>query len=74
MGDLLWEVVILAGFAVVWWVPTFRSLTDLQRRDRVPRVLVWKWTAVLCVPVLGAWLYEHRGRAELDGAARAGRG
>jgi len=29
---------------------------------------VWKWTAVLCAPVVGALLYWTRGRRELDGA------
>lgn len=56
MADLL----VVALLAAVWWIPTFLGLADLQRRDGLPRPLVWKWTAVLCVPVLGALAYFRR--------------
>ncbi|MGI8574396.1 MAG: hypothetical protein ACR2MA_03425 [Egibacteraceae bacterium] len=52
--------------AAVWWVPTFIAATDLQQRDGLPRHLVWKWSAVLAIPVAGAALYWFRGRPELD--------
>ncbi|MDQ3771481.1 MAG: hypothetical protein M3343_05255 [Actinomycetota bacterium] len=74
MNDFL----LVVAMAAVWWVPTFVCLSDLQRRSgavshgppdkRVRRVVVWKWTAVLCAPVVGALLYWTRGRRELDGA------
>jgi hypothetical protein len=28
--------------------------------------VVWRWTALLCVPVVGAIVYLRRGRRELD--------
>lgn len=59
---------MLAGMAVLWWGPTFMGLSDLQRRRGLRRVLVWKWTAVLCIPVAGALLYIKKGRYELDRA------
>ena len=68
MRGLLLEAVALIAMTLVWWIPTFRCLTDLQGREGVPRVLVWKWTALLCLPVAGSLLYERRGRAELDRA------
>ena len=55
MADLL----VVGLLATVWWVPTFMALTDLQRRD-LPRLQVWRWTALLCVPVVGALLYFRR--------------
>lgn len=64
------DLAVIAGMAAVWWVPTFLALTDLQRRVGIPRPLVWRWTAWLCVPVLGAVLYFRRGRAELDRVSR----
>ncbi|MBA3628149.1 MAG: hypothetical protein H0W55_00505 [Actinobacteria bacterium] len=60
------EALAVVFMAVVWWAPTFIGLTDLQGRRAVPRVLVWKWTAILCVPVAGALLYRIKGRRELD--------
>ncbi|CAN5845582.1 hypothetical protein BH23ACT10_BH23ACT10_38290 [soil metagenome] len=62
MSDLL----IIAVCAIVWWIPTFLGLTDLQGRQGLPRPTVWKWTAVLAVPVVGAIVYFWRGRATLD--------
>jgi hypothetical protein len=67
MSDLL----IVLVMAAVWWVPTFLGLTDLQRRTGVRRVLVWKWIGILCIPVLGAYLYARRGKAELDADAES---
>ena len=52
--------------AAVWWIPTFLGLSDLQRRAGLPRPVVWKWTAILVVPVIGAVLYFWRGRQSLD--------
>ncbi|MBW3602384.1 MAG: hypothetical protein KY434_06775 [Actinobacteria bacterium] len=60
------DPLLVALLAAVWWIPTFVCLSDLQRREGVRRVLVWKWTAVLCVPVAGAALYWTRGRRGLD--------
>lgn len=60
------ELLIVLVMATLWWVPTFLGLTDLQRRTGVRRVLVWKWTAILCIPFAGAFLYARRGKAELD--------
>jgi hypothetical protein len=60
------EAIAVVAMAVLWWAPTFMGLTDLQGRRALPRVLVWKWTAILCVPVAGAILYRTRGRRELD--------
>jgi hypothetical protein len=60
------DPLLVAFLAAVWWIPTFVCLSDLQRREGVRRVLVWKWTAVLCVPTLGAVLYWSRGRRQLD--------
>ena len=62
MNDLL-AVALLAAF---WWAPTFLCIADLQRREGARRVLVWKWWAILCVPVVGWLLYWKRARAELD--------
>ena len=60
------EVLIVGVMALVWWAPTFIALTDLQRREGIPRVYVWKWTAILCLSVAGALLYRNKGRRELD--------
>ncbi len=60
------EALAVVAMAALWWMPTFIGLTDLQGRSAVPRVLVWKWTAILCVPVAGAVLYRTVGRRELD--------
>jgi hypothetical protein len=63
------ELVVVAVMAATWWGPTFVAITDLQKRERgVPRPLVWKWYAWLCVPVAGAILYQRRAREELDDA------
>ena len=62
MSDLLLVLVL----ASVWWVPTFLGLADIHRRSGVRRVLVWKWTGILCIPIVGALLYSRRGKAELD--------
>ena len=67
MTDLL----IVLVMAAVWWVPTFLALTDLQKRTGVRRALVWKWTGILCIPILGAYLYSRRGKAELDADAES---
>jgi len=64
--DLLLVVIL----AACWWVPTFLALADLQRREGLRRVVVWRWTAILCVPVVGALLYFGRGRRELDAEGR----
>ncbi len=61
LGDLL-LVAVLAG---AWWIPTFVALTDLHNRKGVRRVDVWRWTLLLCVPVIGALLYLTRGRYQL---------
>ena len=70
---------LVVAMAALWWVPTFVCLSDLQRRGvansemphdkRIRRVVLWRWTAVLCVPLVGALLYWTKGRRELDGAA-----
>lgn len=54
------EALLVLVLAVVWWIPAFMGLADLQRREGLPRPQVWKWTAVLCVPVLGALAYFRR--------------
>ena len=56
----------MAAMAVVWWTPTFLSLSDLQARSNIPRVFVWKWTAIVCVPIAGPLLYRTKGHRELD--------
>jgi phosphotransferase system glucose/maltose/N-acetylglucosamine-specific IIC component len=49
------ELAVVAVMAAVWWGPTFVAITDLQKREEgVSRPLVWKWYALLCVPVAGA--------------------
>jgi hypothetical protein len=73
MNDFL----LVVAMAAFWWTPTFVCLSDLQRRSgtntrgdrRLPRVVVWRWTAILCVPVVGAVYYWTKGRVELDNAA-----
>ncbi|MBA2529903.1 MAG: hypothetical protein H0V19_08085 [Euzebyales bacterium] len=60
------DLVLLVVLAAAWWIPTFVALADLQRRQGLPRPLLWRWTAILCVPVVGAVLYLRRGRRELD--------
>lgn len=62
------EYAVVATMAALWWIPTFVCLSDLQRREGLRRVLVWRWTVVLCIPVLGAVLYWFRGRPKLDAA------
>jgi hypothetical protein len=70
------DLPIVIVMAVVWWVPTFLGIADLQRRTGARRVLIWKWTAILCIPVAGALLYARRGKKELDADvhSRTGRG
>lgn len=60
------DTIVLLICAVVWWIPAFMALSDLQQRDGLPRKLVWKWTGVLCVPVIGPAVYFRRGRPTLD--------
>jgi hypothetical protein len=63
------ELAVVAVMAAVWWGPTFVAITDLQKREEgVPRPLVWKWYALLCLPVAGAILYHRRARGELEAA------
>lgn len=72
MSDLL----VAAVMAAVWWIPTFLALNDLQRRTELPRPTRWKWSAVLCVPVIGALAYVRRGPGAASRPApprRAGR-
>ena len=45
------ETVVVLISALVWWIPTFIGLSDLQNRQGLPRPVLWKWTAVLAVPV-----------------------
>jgi hypothetical protein len=68
------DFLLVLVMAVVWWVPTFLGLADLQRRSGVRRVLIWKWTGILCIPIVGALLYSRRGKAELDADAARKRG
>ncbi|HVL99600.1 MAG TPA: hypothetical protein VM324_09950 [Egibacteraceae bacterium] len=63
---------VVAGMALVWWIPTFKALTEVLDLQGVRRVLVWKWLALLCVPVVGWVLYFQRGRGELAADRRAG--
>ena len=65
MSDGVKELVLLAVLAAVWWVPTFIAMADLHNRTGVRRVDVWRWTALLCIPVIGALLYLRRGRYQL---------
>ncbi|MGH9243158.1 MAG: hypothetical protein ACRD29_02330 [Acidimicrobiales bacterium] len=68
------EFVILAVMAVVWWIPTFRAMTDLQgqqRRHAIPRSLAIKAYLLLTVPVVGWIWYWRRGRARVTHAADA---
>ena len=60
------ESLAVVLMAAVWWVPTFVFASDLQRRHGVRRVLVWKWWAILLVPVAGWILYWRKARAQLD--------
>ena len=64
------EALLVIVMAALWWAPTFMGLTDLQNRHGVRRVLVWKWTLILCIPVFGWWWYNRKGRAEVDADAR----
>lgn len=63
------EVLLVVVMAGAWWIPTFMGLTDLQNRQGVRRVLVWKWTLILCIPVFGWWWYNRKGRAEVTSDA-----
>ncbi len=60
------DAVIVLICAAVWWIPTFLGLSDLQRRERLPRPTVWRWTATLAVPVVGPLAYRMWGRSSLD--------
>lgn len=60
------DTIVLLVCTVVWWIPTFLAMSDLQQREGLPRSVVWKWTAVLCVPVIGPPVYFWRGRPALD--------
>lgn len=64
------ETLTVLVSAAVWWIPTFIGVNDLQQREGLPRHLVWKWAAVLAIPVAGAALYWWRGRPALDRHAR----
>jgi type VI protein secretion system component VasK len=70
------NIALVAVMAALWWIPTFKALTDLLDRQGVRRVLVWKWMALLCIPVYGWIRYYRRGRDELeaDQAQQARRG
>lgn len=65
-GGGVGELLLVAVLTVTWWIPTFVALTDLHNRKGVRRVAVWRWTAVLCIPVVGALLYLRRGRHQLS--------
>jgi hypothetical protein len=62
-------MLVVGAMALLWWGPTFMALSDLQRREGLRRGLFWKWSALLCIPVVGAVLYFRRGRSELDAVA-----
>ena len=60
------DLVVVAICAAVWWIPTFVGIADLQKRPGLRRPVVWKWWAVLAIPVVGAAAYFWRGRQTLD--------
>lgn len=60
------ETIVVVACAVVWWIPAFIAMSDLQQREGLPRRLVWKWAGVVCVPVVGPPIYFWRGRPALD--------
>jgi hypothetical protein len=64
------EAVVVIVCAAVWWIPTFMGLSDLQRRERLPRPTVWRWTVLMAVPVIGPLVYYRRGRPALDAGQR----
>ena len=59
------NIAVVAVMAAVWWIPTFKALTELLDTHGVRRVLIWKWMGLLCIPVYGWIRYYRRGRAEL---------
>jgi hypothetical protein len=60
------ETLAVTAMAALWWIPTFICLADLQRRPGLRRLLVWKWTAILCLPIVGVLAYWARGRSDLE--------
>lgn len=62
MADLAVPVIC----AVVWWIPAFVALSDLQRREGLPRPVVWRWMALISVPLVGPLVYFRRGRPALE--------
>ena len=58
------ELLALGLLAGLWWIPTFVGLAELHNRPGLRRVVVWRWTALLCVPVAGAALWFTRGRQQ----------
>lgn len=60
------EPLLVLVLAVIWWAPTMFAVRELHDRDGDRRVLVWKWTAIIAVPVIGPVLWYRRGRAAMD--------
>lgn len=60
------ETIVVVACAVLWWIPAFIAMSDLQQREGLARRLVWKWAGVIGVPVVGPPIYFWRGRPALD--------
>ena len=60
------DTVVVVVLAVVWWAPTMFAIRELHDRDGDRRVLVWRWSAIIAVPVLGPALWYLRGRDAMD--------
>ena len=60
------ELLLVVVLALVWWGPTMFAIRELHDREGDRRVLVWKWSAIIAVPLVGPALWYWRGRAALE--------
>jgi hypothetical protein len=60
------ETLLVLVLAAVWWAPTMFAVRELHDREGDRRVLVWRWTAIIAVPLVGPVLWYLRGRRAMD--------
>ncbi|MEX1164181.1 MAG: hypothetical protein WEB03_11435 [Nitriliruptor sp.] len=60
------ETLLVLVLATVWWAPTMFAVRELHDRQGDRRVLVWRWTAIITLPLIGPVLWYVRGRKAMD--------
>lgn len=60
------DQLLVIVLAIVWWLPALFAMQQLHAREGDRRVLVWRWTAIIAIPIVGPLLWFRRGRGVLD--------